>query len=1027
MKPYRIFSLLSTFLLLATSCPSFSQDLKFNWVPPPLNSPYPGGVGAVQDPAGFLWVATTNGLFRYDGYKYVSYFHDPLNPNSLADNRLESICVDHDGAIWVGTLGFGLDRLDPATSNFKHYRHEPKDSTSISNDHVRTILEDHNRNMWIGTDLGLNRYDPATGKFKNFYQKPNDPSTLSCNQVMKIYEDRKGIIWVGTGSVWKGEGGETDEGGLNKFDSSTGKFTRYLHDPGNPHSLISNKVKAIFEDSKGNFWIGTAGDGLHTMDRTKGTFTRHLYDQAHPEALSRPPEKENRWTKDMARDEITFIIEDVTGAIWIGTLANGVNRYDPNSKKVTYFPNFKDSVSGVQTEVAFWGCSTKDGILWIGYWEGIYRIDPIQKNIPFFATGRPVNAIWEDALDGMLWYGTNAGLVLTDPAKGTEQQFVHEAGNSKSLNNNNVLSIYQDKQGVIWVGTDEGLNRFDRKSSAFTSFMNNPDNDSSISNGFITSIIEDHASNLWIASYTGSTISGGLNRMNRQSGAFMHYLDKSGDNSNDVNGITCICNDRSGDLWIGTHQRGLNKLELQSRKVTRFLDGADVNSLLQDFDGVFWIGTSNGLYRSNVDINRFTRFIDPDNEMAGNIVITGILEDNQKMLWVNSSIGILKINPERNQVFRYGKNHHSNTQIFPVPGYHKGISGKLYFGYGDGYFAFDPEQVTVNRQPPQIVISDFRIGNVSVKPGPNSPLKVSLDDVKGILLNHSQNIFSFDFVGIHYSSPEDNRHLYMLENYDNNWRKADQEKTAYYYNVPPGRYIFRVKASNSDGLWSERSIAVIIAPPWWRTWWAFVLYGLLLITGAYAVHRIQRRRLLSIEQEKARQKELAYTKEIEKAYSELKSTQAQLIQSEKMASLGELTAGIAHEIQNPLNFVNNFSEVNKELLAEMKNEIDKGNSDEAKAIANDLIDNQEKINHHGKRADAIVKNMLQHSRSSSSQKEPTDINKLADEYLRLSYHGFRAKDPKNSMNKSFNAEIKTDLDKSIGKINIIPQDIGRVF
>ncbi len=161
--------------------------------------------------------------------------------------------------------------------------------------------------------------------------------------------------------------------------------------------------------------------------------------------------------------------------------------------------------------------------------------------------------------------------------------------------------------------------------------------------------------------------------------------------------------------------------------------------------------------------------------------------------------------------------------------------------------------------------------------------------------------------------------------------------------------------------------------------------------------------------------------EIQSTLTELKSTQAQLIQSEKMASLGELTAGIAHEIQNPLNFVNNFSEVNKELLEEMKDEIDKGNSVEVKAIANDIIENEQKINHHGKRADAIVKNMLQHSRSSSSQKELTDINKLADEYLRLIYHGMRAKD------KDFNATIKTDFDESIGKIDIIPQDIGRVL
>jgi signal transduction histidine kinase len=160
---------------------------------------------------------------------------------------------------------------------------------------------------------------------------------------------------------------------------------------------------------------------------------------------------------------------------------------------------------------------------------------------------------------------------------------------------------------------------------------------------------------------------------------------------------------------------------------------------------------------------------------------------------------------------------------------------------------------------------------------------------------------------------------------------------------------------------------------------------------------------------------------LEQTLNELKAMQEQLIQSEKMASLGELTAGIAHEIQNPLNFVNNFSDLNKELLVEMKEEIDKGNLQEVKSIANDVIDNEEKINHHGKRADAIVKGMLQHSRSSTSEKEPTNINKLADEYLRLCYHGLRAKD------QFFNANMQTYFDQSLEKINIIPQDIGRVI
>jgi signal transduction histidine kinase len=191
--------------------------------------------------------------------------------------------------------------------------------------------------------------------------------------------------------------------------------------------------------------------------------------------------------------------------------------------------------------------------------------------------------------------------------------------------------------------------------------------------------------------------------------------------------------------------------------------------------------------------------------------------------------------------------------------------------------------------------------------------------------------------------------------------------------------------------------------------------------GVFFADRFQRKRLLEKAHARAKDKELEQAREIEKAYTDLKATQTQLIHAEKMASLGELTAGIAHEIQNPLNFVNNFSEVNRELITELKSEIKKGNQEEVNSIADDIEANEEKINHHGRRADAIVKSMLQHSRINSSQKELTDINTLCDEYLRLAYHGMRAKD------KSFNADFKADLDESLPKINVVPQDIGRVL
>jgi signal transduction histidine kinase len=292
----------------------------------------------------------------------------------------------------------------------------------------------------------------------------------------------------------------------------------------------------------------------------------------------------------------------------------------------------------------------------------------------------------------------------------------------------------------------------------------------------------------------------------------------------------------------------------------------------------------------------------------------------------------------------------------------------------------------------------------------------------GLELPYDQNSLSFSYASGDIFNRDQLTYRFILDGEDEDWNYAAvSTKTKNYYNLKPGDYTFKVAVRGFNNKWSiPDDLTFSINPPWWQTWWAYLLFFFIFsaVVWSFVAYRS---RWLQKENRLLEERVSHRTSQLKTKMDELKATQSQLIQSEKMASLGELTAGIAHEIQNPLNFVNNFSEVNTELIDEMEDEIKKGDYEEVLALSKDIKENQKKINHHGRRADAIVKGMLQHSRSSSNEKEPSNINAIVDEYLRLSYHGLRAKD------KSFNATLNTDLDDTIGKINIVPQDIGRVI
>ncbi len=997
-------------LILSKEIFSQTQDVKFNLVTGSNGISLGKINGMTRDIHGVMWFSdqTNRSIVSYDGNRMTRYQNDPKKPNSLGGYYPECLFADSSGIIWVGFYGMGLDRFDPETNTFTHYRHNANDPESLSNDSVTAVLVDHIGNIWVGNYGGVDLLDPKTGKFKH-YKHTQDPSSLSSRIVRAIYEDREGILWVGTGFPW--DNNKTD-GGLNRFDRKTETFTRYMHDPNNPHSLIDNKVRVIFEDSKGNFWIGTMGDGLHTMDRKTGTFERHLLDPSKPDQLARPALKSSD-------DHITFITEDAKHNLWIGTLSNGLTRYDPATKKITHYGNNADKSGNFKDNSGWWANASADGLFWVATQESdLYMIDLFTNTIPRvdYEAGMFVNTFYEEP--GIAyWYCTdNTGLMRKDIKTGAIQKFMNDPLKEKSISNNSVTGITQDKQGYFWLGTRAGLDRFDPESKTFTRYQTISNDNESLVGNRVFDIYED-GDFLWVAT------DGGLNRMNRKTGKFIRYVYSPADTnslSNDI--VITILKDEANDLWVGTwNNGGINRMNTATGKFKHYIPGQSIGQIYRDHDSVIWAITTDGLYRYNRKEDDFFPFTEENTGIAMS-GLWSMIADNENNLWLTSQSGIYRLNKERNQAVLFGKESGVIGEEVRYSLITKMNDGKIYIPGYYGYYTFYPGKLNVSSVLPKIYFSNFWLNSRDIKPGTDGPLREPLFVAKEIKLPYNQNVFSIGFTSVDYSNSADKKIYYKLENYDKDWRQSTAENRVYYFNVPPGKYVFHIKAVNSNnGTWVEKSITINISSPWWTRWWAYCIYGLLFILLAISIHRYQRNRLLKAERERTRVRELAQAKEIEKAYHELKTTQQQLIQSEKMASLGELTAGIAHEIQNPLNFVNNFSEVNSELIAEMKQEIENGNLNEVKNIANNIDENEQKIIFHGKRADTIVKGMLQHSRNSSGQKEPTDINALADEYLRLSYHGLRAKD------KSFNATMKTDFDDSIGNINIIPQDMGRVI
>ena len=538
-------------------------------------------------------------------------------------------------------------------------------------------------------------------------------------------------------------------------------------------------------------------------------------------------------------DHITFITEDALGHIWIGTLGNGIIYYDPKTGKTVHYAN-QNSSSGFTDNSGWSSCISRDGILWIGTFQGgLFSINPYHKNIPHISVGHSVLSFMDEAMNS-LWIGTDAGLILQNKASGTSKKFVHDDHNPGSISNNVITSMLRDPEGILWIGTVNGLNRFNAQSNDFTRYQNNPKETNSITSGTIYALEDGGGDSLWIGT------SGGLNLMSKRTGTFAHYKNIPKDtNSLSQNTVTSLARDKSGNLWVGTFfGGGLNYLDRRAGTFKHFFKGRNIITLHADTYGTLWVGTEEGVYTGNNSGGNFTKVTNPGNRIEYTFVAS-IQEDDQKNIWLSArNTGIYKINLRTNQSAFFNAKNGINVGSLNLGAGYVGKNGDIYFGDNSGYYLFSSNELIDNPTPPQVALTDFRINGKPIIPGKGSPLTSPLETVKSISLNYRQNTIAFDFAGIHYSNPENNLHFYMLENYDVGWRKAEAEKTAYYFNLPPGRYVFKVKAASSEGVWAERSVDIIIAPPWWRTWWAYCIYGLLFIAAAYFSSSVSERTVI---------------------------------------------------------------------------------------------------------------------------------------------------------------------------------------
>jgi ligand-binding sensor domain-containing protein/signal transduction histidine kinase/DNA-binding response OmpR family regulator len=805
----------------------------------------------LKDKYGFMWFGTGDGLNKYDGYKFKVFRNKPDNSKTIPYNSIMCLFEDKAGELWIGTSG-GVAKYNRNDDSF----------TSYGGGTVNSIFESSDGTLWAGTFQGLQIIDRKAQKIISARSSDNQFAGIeyfiSC-----IYEDSRRNLWIGTAN------------GLFIYNSKQRKIQNieYSHNQ-NPDG--KSWVISVIEDRFGIFWIG-AENGLHAFSYKNDSLLTRRNDIKVPEIVS------GRITSMMCLNK--------DGKLWIGK-ESGLILFDPNDGTATNFQKkVHDEQSLSHSSIRSLYLDDKE-ILWVGtFGGGLNKYDKNQflfGKYQIYSSENPnlisnVVTSFEEDSSGNIWIGTDGGgLFLWETAI---NRFIPFYPKSKAhyFPSYTILTIKLSRnKKILWVGTyDYGLIELNIKTRSIRFF--NTEN-KRLNDNFVTSILEDRDGKLWIG-----TNNEGVTVIDPSDGEIQNLKSQQNVHILNNNTVRALCEDAEGKIWIGTFG-GVKIYDPSTKSLSDLTEGNSnvsniIYSIFKDSKNNIWVGSmGGGLYLFDGRTKKLTAFSEAKG-LASNIV-NSIIEDAQGYLWISTSRGISRLDPRKYTFKNYTREDGLQSNEFVRNAGYITKAGRILLGSIDGFNSFYPESDRSNTNIPPVVITDFQLANKSLPAGMYNPQLRSSSNVSPLTLSYDQSVFSIEFAALNFTVPEKNQYAYMLEGFDKDWNHIGYEHKATYTNLDPGEYIFRVIASNNDGIWNKKgtSLKIIITPPFWKTRLAYILYLLTLAGILYYIYR----------EIKAREKlknEIIFQK----------------LTTEKMEELNQMKlnffTNISHELRTPLSLI----------------------------------------------------------------------------------------------------------------------------